>query len=106
MRPVLVCIAGGSASGKSTLAQMLVERLDDLSCGIIHQDNYFRDWAEEQDLRSANRPDAVLWPALLADLDSILSGEPARLPASGTRSAARGADAWDVAPRDVLVVEG
>src|SRR5438128_12372456 len=74
-RPVLVCIAGGSASGKSTISRALVERLGGRSCAVVNVDDYFRDWSFDEELRTANRPEAVLWPALIADLDRLLDGE-------------------------------
>lgn len=105
-RPVLVCIAGGSASGKSTIARRLLERLPDLSATIVNIDEYFRDWSVDQDLRTANRPDAVLWPALMADLDRLMSGQTAEVPAPGTRAAAAGRPSRVLAARDLIVVEG
>ena len=105
-RPVLVCIAGGSASGKSTITRQLLERLSDLSSGTLNIDNYFRDWSMDEDLRTANRPEAVLWPSMLADLDRVLAGEELELPALGTRAAARGMEPWKVKVGDVLIVEG
>jgi uridine kinase len=105
-RPVLVCIAGGSASGKSTITRQLTERLADLSCASLNIDNYFRDWSMDEEMRTANRPDAVLWPAMLADLDRALAGDELDLPALGTRAAARGMEPWKVRAGDVLIVEG
>lgn len=39
-------IAGGSASGKSTLAGILEQRLSDLQLGVLHMDEYFKPEAE------------------------------------------------------------
>jgi uridine kinase len=105
-RPVLLCIAGGSASGKSTLSRALLERLADRSCAVLNIDDYFRDWSFDEELRTANRPDAVLWPALLADLDRIMDGQAAELPSPGTRAAAQGREPRRVEARDLLIVEG
>ncbi|HZQ99067.1 MAG TPA: AAA family ATPase [Chloroflexota bacterium] len=105
-RPILVCIAGGSASGKSTISRTLVERLGGRSCAVVNVDDYFRDWSVDEELRTANRPEAVLWPSLLADLDRLLGGEEVELPALGTRSAARGARPWRLKAADLIVVEG
>jgi uridine kinase len=111
MRPVLVAIAGGSASGKSTLTRRLLAELADRDCADVCLDRYFRNWAalpeaEGEALRTANRPDAVLWPAFHGHLARLLRGETVRLPAAGTGAAARGTEPWCVGPRDLLVVEG
>lgn len=105
-RPVVISIAGGSASGKSTISRELVKRLSEYSCAILNIDDYFRDWSVDEDLRTANRPDAVLWPSLLADFERILAGDEVELPAKGTRAAARGALPWRVRAADLLIVEG
>jgi uridine kinase len=105
-RPVLVCIAGGSASGKSTISRQLVERLADRSVALVNTDNYFRDWSVDEALRTANRPDAVLWPTLVADVDRLLAGEEIQMPARGTRAAARGVDPWTLRAEDLVIVEG
>ena len=45
-RPVVVAIAGGSATGKTTLARALAASLSDPSPLVVNQDRYFRDFAE------------------------------------------------------------
>src|SRR5579884_1760514 len=111
MRPILVAIAGGSTSGKSTLTRRLLAELANLSCAEICLDRYFRNWAvlvpeEAEQVRTANRPDAVLWRAFHDDLRRLLGGQAVRLPAVGTAAAARDENGWCVGPRDVLIVEG
>jgi len=106
MPPVLVGITGGSASGKSRIAKRLVEAFPDRSCAILNQDHFFRDWTGRDHLRTANRPDSVLWPALVDAVDAVVAGGAADLPMSGTRASARRLEPWTVEARDLLVVEG
>lgn len=40
--PVIIGIAGGSASGKSTFAEVLEEKLSDCRVSVIHMDSYFK----------------------------------------------------------------
>jgi uridine kinase len=105
-RPALICIAGGSASGKSTISRALVERLGSRSCAILNVDDYFRDWSVDEELRTANRPDAVLWPALLADVERLLAGQTVEIPVAGTRGAAQGREPRQLRAADLLIVEG
>jgi uridine kinase len=102
----MVCFAGGSASGKSTITAALAERFAGRSIAVVNTDHYYRDWTTDEELRSANRPDAVLWPALIADMERLLAGEPVDLPAAGTRAAARGIEPWRVEARDLVIYEG
>jgi uridine kinase len=105
-KPVIVCIAGGSASGKSTISRALIERLPERLRAVLNVDDYFRDWSFDEGLRTANRPEAVLWPALLADVDRLLAGETIEIPVPGTRGAAQGREPRALHATDLLIVEG
>ena len=45
-RPYTIGIAGGSASGKSTLTARLVHELSDFRIAVLHMDDYFKAEAE------------------------------------------------------------
>jgi uridine kinase len=75
-KPVVLAVAGGSASGKSTFAQRLAQSLDGLSVRVMNMDRYFRkekpvavgplsgrQWPDY------NQPDSFHLDQLLSDLD-------------------------------------
>lgn len=110
-RPVVVAIAGGSATGKSTLAKLLASALTDLCPAILGQDRYFRDFAEfspeeRERVRTANHPDALLWPAFHSALETLCSGRAIEEPVPGTRAYQRGLPIQTVGPAGVIIVEG
>ena len=44
-KPVIIGIAGGSASGKTTIAQKIIDTFKDTnSIGIIKEDDYYKDY--------------------------------------------------------------
>src|SRR4051794_10890061 len=107
----VVGISGGSASGKSTLAAALAARLASVAPIVLNQDAYFRDWSalppEEREARmTANHPDAVLWPELVAHVAQLRHGVAVRTPVPGTRASARGDAEAPVGPTRLLIVEG
>jgi len=107
----VVGISGGSASGKSTLAAALAARLAFIAPIVLNQDAYFRDWSalppEEREARmTANHPDAVLWPELVAHVAQLRHGVAVRTPVPGTRASARGDAVAPVGPTRLLIVEG
>ena len=109
--PITVGIMGGSASGKTTFASALAEQLSEFSPVVLNQDSYFRDWSEYSEeererLITANHPDAVLWDALITDIEKLRDRDTIEKPTPGTRAAQRGADKLSVQPSDVLIVEG
>jgi len=110
-RPFVVAIAGGSATGKSTLARALCAALIDLDPVILNQDRYFRDFAEytpeeRERLRTANSSNAMNWSAYHDALAGLLAGRAIVEPASGTRLAQRGEAPSPVGPAGLLIVEG
>ncbi len=109
--PVTLGIMGGSASGKTTFATALAEHLSEFAPVVLNQDSYFRDWseyseAEREKVITANHPDAVLWDALVTDIQRLRAGEPIRHPTPGTRAAHRAETETTVEPSDIVIVEG
>ena len=109
--PITVGIMGGSASGKTTFANALAEALAEFSPIVLNQDSYFRDWSEYSDAErerviTANHPDAVLWDALITDIQKLRARDTIAFPTTGTRAAQRGDEKTSVQPSDVVIVEG
>ena len=109
--PITVGIMGGSASGKTTFANALAEALADFSPIVLNQDSYFRDWseyseAERERVITANHPDAVLWDALITDIQKLRARDAIDFPTPGTRGAQRSAEKTSMQPSDVVIVEG
>ena len=110
-KPVTIAIMGGSASGKTTFAQALAERFTDFSSVILHQDSYFKDWAEystevREQVITANHPNAVRWEALIEHIEQLVARQSIKTPAPYTRAAARGDESVNIQPCDVVIVEG
>jgi uridine kinase len=108
---LLVAITGGTSSGKTTLTRALVEEIADLRPLVLSQDAYFRDYsdlpeAEREAARTANRPEAVNWPALIPQLEALKRGETITHPAPGTRAGARGDPPEIIGPAQVVLLEG
>ncbi|MBI3970579.1 MAG: uridine kinase [Chloroflexi bacterium] len=111
MRPILVAITGGTSSGKTTLTRALADEIADLAPLVLSQDAYFRDFSdvppdEREAARTANRPDAVNWSALVPQLEALKRGDAIVHPAPGTRAAARGDAPVTIGPSAVVLLEG
>jgi uridine kinase len=109
--PVLVVIAGGTSSGKTTFTAAVAEHLADLGPVTLSQDAYFRDFqdlpeAEREAALTANRPDAVHWDALVPHLEALKRGAAVDFPAPGTRAARREQQSRPVEPAPVILLEG
>lgn len=110
MKPVLVGIAGGSASGKTTIARALAARLGS-RCVLVAHDRYYHPASATQATegpRNFDHPDALDTDHLVRDLRRLRAGHPTPLPAYDFARHDRLPEShWDVVePHPIVLVEG
>lgn len=99
-RPFIVGIAGGTASGKTTLAMLAARRLD---AGLLTHDRYYKNANAKTNF---DHPDALETERLVADLDTLRSGHPADAPLYDFATHTRREDSGRVEARPIILVEG
>jgi uridine kinase len=108
--PFIVLIAGGSCSGKSTLAQELARRAGIARALIVHEDSYYhhRPVASEADALAVNfdRPEAKDRALLAAHLQALKHGEPVPEVAYDFAQHARRDTGRTLEPKPLIIVEG
>lgn len=80
---VIIAIAGGSCSGKTTLARHLQHRLGAAEAMLIRQDDYYfdiRDRAEGDEMPNFDVPEALDFALLAENLQTLKQGEAVQLP--------------------------
>ena len=107
--PQVVGIAGGSASGKSTLGQALAARLGHRAC-LIEQDAYYRDQTHmtmaERLRTNYDHPDALEHGLLITHLEALAAGKEVDLPRYDFACHTRAREPVRLAPRDIVIVAG
>ncbi len=110
MKPLIIAIAGGSGSGKSTIAHKIAEALSPASVAFIDMDAYYRNHAsmtlEERRRVNWDHPDAFDLELLAAQLDALGRGEAIDKPVYDFVSHLREARTVRIPPADVVVVDG
>ena len=110
VKPLVVGIAGGSGSGKSTVARRLTEALQGSSVAFIDMDAYYRNFAhlamEERRRINWDHPDAFDWELLIEQLRSLSAGLPIEKPVYDFVSHTRAPATVPIAPVDVIVLDG
>jgi uridine kinase len=110
MRPVVIGIAGGTGSGKTTVAQKLVRALPQASAVVIQHDWYYLDRSHlapaERARINFDEPDALDNPRLLEDLRALREGRSADCPQYDFASHTRSAQGRHIDPCAIVVVEG
>jgi uridine kinase len=111
MRPALVIgVAGGTGSGKTTVARKLLEALPSGSASIIEYDAYYRDQSGlSQDQRAHlnyDHPDSLESELLAQHLAQLRSGKAIEVPIYDFVSHSRRPDRRRLEPTAVVIVEG
>jgi uridine kinase len=109
-RPLVVGIAGGTGSGKTTVAAKLGAAMPDGRCVAIEHDAYYRDQAHlTPEARAAINYDhpASLESALLIEhLRALRHGRAVEVPIYDFKTHTRRPETRTVAPAPVIIVEG
>ena len=110
MQPLTIGIAGGTASGKTTVARRLVERLGTHPVALLDQDSYYRDLAdlplEERARFNFDHPDAFDTALLVRQLGDLRAGKPVDKPVYSFTQHTRTGETVRVNPGDVVILEG
>ena len=110
MKPLVIGIAGGSGSGKSTVARNVAAALGDASVAFLDMDAYYLDHGhlpiEERRKVNWDHPNAFDWELLVGQLAQLAAGEPIDKPVYDFVVHARSADTVRIPPADVVVIDG
>ena len=107
---LLIGIAGGSGSGKTTVVKKLIEALPEDSISVVSHDAYYWDNGslspEAKKEINFDHPDAIEWDLLVKHLDMLKRGETIPMPIYTYVTCARSKEVIPVKPTEVVIVEG
>jgi uridine kinase len=108
-RPFLLGVAGGTGSGKTTVAEHLAGLIG-VDLALLRMDAYYRDLNhlpfEERAAINYDHPDAFDWPLLLDHVSALCAARPVEVPVYDFATHERRAETVRVDPARVVVVEG
>jgi uridine kinase len=106
----VIGIAGGSGSGKSTVARKVGEALSRSSVAFLDMDAYYRNFAhlpmEERKRVNWDHPDAFDTALLVSQLKELCAGQPVHKPIYDFVTHTRSERTERIEPSDVLVLDG
>ena len=111
MKPLLIGIAGGSASGKTTIAQCLKAEVEQTrSVVIIREDDYYKDQSQktmaERVKTNYDHPFAFDHALMIEQIDALLEGQAIEKPVYDFVQHTRSTVTEVIEPCDVVVLEG
>src|SRR5262245_53120661 len=109
-KPIIVGVAGGTGSGKTTVSNKILETVGLHRMAYIAHDAYYRALShlpmEERRSFNFDHPDALENGLLLAHLEALLQGQPVQVPVYDFAQYIRTPQLRCVEPRPMIMVEG
>jgi uridine kinase len=110
VRSIIIGVAGGTASGKTTVADAILGRVGGDRIAYIQHDSYYRDLShlplEERRKLNFDHPDALETKLLVRHLQQLQAGQPIEVPTYDFATYQRRDETRRVKPRRVILVEG
>ncbi|MCQ2171517.1 MAG: uridine kinase [Bacteroidales bacterium] len=108
---LVIGIAGGSGSGKTTVVKAITDKLNGEKVVVIPQDSYYKDISDKSDTEKRtynfDHPDAIDWKLLCHQLNELKAGKTIEQPIYSYISCSRSkTETVKVEPADVIIIEG
>jgi uridine kinase len=110
MEPVVIGVAGGTGSGKTTVAREILRRAGTAQISLIQHDAYYKDLSDlppaQRAMQNFDHPDALDNELLIAHLKQLKAARTIEMPVYDFTTHTRTAEVQHVEPRRVILVEG
>src|SRR5688500_20282667 len=110
MHPIVIGVAGGSGSGKTTVVRRIVDAVDNSRVTVLDHDRYYRDRndlrLEERAALNYDHPDALETDLLVRHVLELRAGRAVEIPRYDFARSARQPVADTLPPRRAVIVEG
>jgi len=109
-KPIIIGVAGGTASGKTTVSKKILEAIGPRHLAYVEHDAYYRDLShlplEERKTINFDHPDALENELLIAHLEALLRGETVQIPVYDFAEYVRTGILEVIEPRPVILIAG
>lgn len=106
----IIGIAGGTASGKTTVVKEIVNSLPAGEVVVIPQDSYYKDSShvpvEERQFINFDHPDAFDWELMVEQLSMLRNGKSIDQPTYSYITCTRQPETIHIEPRKIIIIEG
>ena len=107
---LVVGIAGGTGSGKTTVVNRILERLPEDKVTLLPQDAYYKDSSrlklEDRQEVNFDHPDSVEFSLLIEQLTQLKAGKTVQRPIYSYLTCTRSEETVPIKPRQVTILEG
>ena len=107
---IIIGIAGGTGSGKTTVVRRIIESLSENEVAVLPLDSYYKDSShvpvEERQNINFDHPSAFDWDLLSKHISMPRKGEAIEQPVYSYLTCTRQKETVHVEPRKVIIIEG
>jgi uridine kinase len=108
--PIIIGIAGGTGSGKTTVARVILERVGAHHIALLPHDAYYKDLGDlpqaQRALINFDHPNSLDTPLLVQHLQRLKNGQAIELPVYDFKTHTRTSQTVLIMPQPVIIVEG
>lgn len=109
-KPIVFGVAGGTGSGKTTVARKILEMVDASQVAYLAHDAYYHDLSgqsyEERTRVNFDHPDSLETSLMVKHVKQLLDGKPAHIPVYDFTTHSRAKETVLVEPSPIILVEG
>jgi uridine kinase len=110
MNPLVIGIAGGTGSGKTTVTNAILDRLDTSRVNVIQHDSYYRDLSAHGGLTpdkvNFDHPDSLETPLLIEHVRALRAGRSIDQPIYNFTTHRRMDATLRIDPREIIIIDG
>ena len=110
MKPLVIGLAGGTGSGKTSVANKILERLDREHIVVLQHDSYYKDLESHSGLTpekiNFDHPDSLETDLLIQHLRNLCEGKTIYQPIYNFATHRRMVETKQIAPKDIIIVDG
>jgi uridine kinase len=107
---MIIGICGGTGSGKTTVANRILESVSTNEVVFLQQDSYYRNLEQLpldfREIANFDHPDAIDNDLLVEHVRALKAGEAVELPLYDFKTHSRVAETLHIEPRPIIIVEG
>ncbi len=108
--PLVIGIAGGTGSGKSTVAKVIIDRVGASHIALLPHDAYYKDLANlapaQRAIINFDHPDSLETSLLVEHIKHLKNFQSIELPVYDFKTHTRTAETVHIEPQPVILVEG
>ncbi len=108
--PLVLGLAGGTGSGKTTVANAILSRVGQTNVSYLAHDAYYKDLSDlpkaQKDLVNFDHPDSLETNLMIEHIIELKKGNPIELPIYDFSIHTRTAKSINILPNPIILVEG